>query len=474
VEGRSSEECLSYFYGQVPPKAATSPRPTVVRTPPETRLKCKPQLGGTGRLHELYPPGGARRYGSCPLWCQRTRARGNTRAPRTQETTQPDQVLYYPIEYEPLLPCQFATCPPPVSWRSRLSAVAKCSTDDVCTWKRTFTWQHDSPTFFAYDAPVGPLDPLTLALVVLDLDGDGADDILYQAQGAEGVPYKVTHARFGGPTGLGPEVVVSLTSNIPNMNVSIDELQLLQSRPIDVDRDGASELYATFVRYSSSTQQFYQYHALLRWGALQGGSASPMGLVTAQPVTFGLFTLGPTADIRDTVRVADLDGDGLPNVLRNEDGFYIYQKNLGGILGSDTATGVAASCFARTRVVDLDGDGKGQLLGFDLGPNETACTASRGLGLGDNGLFSPSSKWKLAALPIADERPGVVLADINGDGLADAVYPSGVSPIPEIAWNTGNGFGPKEPISWVHSTPRFSITCPLYTSIRTLETGSRT
>jgi hypothetical protein len=181
-----------------------------------------------------------------------------------------------------------------------------------------------------------------------------------------------------------------------------------------------------------------------------------------QPIGF----FGDTDDEQDPVYFGDLNADGTPDLIHAKwehdtddpllggpiDGPWKYRLNSG--VDSSTTRRFACNnppsdCERSTnllqpvghteqKLTDVDGDGRVELLGFNANGNPV------GWSLDEDGTFSRS--FPLSSL-------GTSAADINGDGLPDAVHalsrkvfdPDGPLDVPgslTARLNTGNGFGP--------------------------------
>jgi RHS repeat-associated protein len=110
----------------------------------------------------------------------------------------------------------------------------------------------------------------------------------------------------------------------------------------------------------------------------------------------------------------------------------------------------------RMRITDLDGDGRDDVLAASnddidaYGPGAAGGIYKR-LYIDQNGIPAAKDIAKLWAGDCNQYDPDVVMADFNGDGLPDALYPPHTlvtptapngNPEPKIRWNLGNGFGP--------------------------------
>jgi RHS repeat-associated protein len=132
------------------------------------------------------------------------------------------------------------------------------------------------------------------------------------------------------------------------------------------------------------------------------------------------------------VSLADVDGDGMQDLLRLEAGNHQWKQNLGGHFGPPRALGGAADVdMAVGRLIDLDGDARPELVRVvdDTWRRYTL----------DGETWQPRGPWA-GTSGLALFGPDSILCDINGDGRtdvvrgsADAVYvsfggPSGIGP----------------------------------------------
>ncbi|MEJ7729169.1 MAG: FG-GAP-like repeat-containing protein [Polyangiaceae bacterium] len=287
--------------------------------------------------------------------------------------------------------------------RSLLKSVHRCDSSDACLWAREFNWsQPERPNFeeIAVGAVEYPNPELMFdtALSVGDFDGDGIDDLLYQVD--EDLDSS-TYIRFGGqgPSGtLGDRILVS--DDVPDLYYA----GASDSRVVDLNGDGVDE----FVYLPTYESKF----KFTRWDP-STGTLKATGLEL--PGAFALQTV-------------DLDGDALPEVVvhSGSGGWRMYQNLGNGQLGPEVVTQINGGCGLSARVTDLEGDGRGDVLG--------SCFWNVALKRDDNGQIAESNAW-------ARYGSGFTL-DANGDGLADAVEPDFEDT--GIRLNTGRGFGLNE------------------------------
>ena len=154
----------------------------------------------------------------------------------------------------------------------------------------------------------------------------------------------------------------------------------------------------------------------------------------------GTFTQGPVVGIPITLAVADLNGDGIPDLVAggNTNAAWVY---LGNGDGSFTPVGMGlpeGSLIGSAVVADFNGDGIPDIA--VVGKNYSPVTVF--LGKGD-GTFTP-----VAGSPNSpvSEPGGIAAADLNHDGKLDMVITNwnssiGYSQNPDLTVLLGNGDG---------------------------------
>lgn len=125
--------------------------------------------------------------------------------------------------------------------------------------------------------------------------------------------------------------------------------------------------------------------------------------------------------------LADVNGDGLPDVVGfKNDGVYVAINTGVGLLpatrwitdfGTATATAYASQSVKPRYVVDVNGDGMADIVGFAAGGVQVALSTGT--------AFNPSSQWVAGFGTSAGYVNNTInprlLADVDGDGLPDVV-----------------------------------------------------
>jgi hypothetical protein len=247
------------------------------------------------------------------------------------------------------------------------------------------------------------------AVAVADLNGDGIPDIITANAGTPSHPGDTVSVLLGHGDGTFlPQQTFQVGSQPGALAVA------------DLTGDGKPDIIA----------------------ANRGGSYNPYGNTvsvllgngdgTFQPQQTFQVGLGPSA-----VAVADLGGDGIPDIITAN-----YSSNTVSVLpGNGDGTFQAEPAFAvgsgpdAVAVADLTGDGTPDLVTADRNSN----TVSVLLGNGD-GTFRPQQTFPVGSYPDA-----VAVADLNGDGKPDIVTANSDSNSVSVLLGNGNGtFQPQQ------------------------------
>ncbi|MCX5233083.1 FG-GAP-like repeat-containing protein [Streptomyces sp. NBC_00233] len=319
---------------------------------------------------------------------------------------------------------------------SLLTSVRRCNpASTVCTRSKVFDWNDPaiSSTFtssqFTLPRPVNTNTGgnwIASGSKVGDFDGDGVDDLIYALGGNKATQPSTAHNTYirWGKRGSSP---LGTTEKLP-----FDSIHINESRVTDLDGDGKAE-YAPLERDSGSNS-FYEYDVETEaWKAYSS-------------------LLQPDAK----TNFGDFNGDGLLDVINDNDpakDTYAIRLNAGGgTFGPEIATtwtngspdpnSPVVNCGSDVRIVDVNGDGRAEVLGGEYKVNGGVCEAI-GLKLmslsGSVPVKSPASSvvgGKTYYTALSDES--VPSGDFNGDGLLDSLVRNSAGAY-LVAWNTGAG-----------------------------------
>jgi hypothetical protein len=177
----------------------------------------------------------------------------------------------------------------------------------------------------------------------------------------------------------------------------------------------------------------------------------------APPLGFGASTAwftapfyGSAPQIADPTQLADVNGDGKADAVAfNGSNIYVMTSNGSGFnspaLWSSTNPFYGTHDTFSTQLADVNGDGKADAVAFD--GSSVYVMLSSGSGFGASTIWSgPNIPFYGSASQIANPTQ---LADVNGDGKADAVAFNGSN----IYVMLSNGSGFNQPILWPSTNP---------------------
>jgi RHS repeat-associated protein len=344
--------------------------------------------------------------------------------------------------------------------RSKLTTLTECA-GLACQRPTRFRWAEGRPGFegawsTGVPSPPGGMEQLT----VMDVDGDGRDDIVYPDDDR-------WHIVYGGgperPAGLVKHVVTSAPSN----DLQAERWQ--RGLPFDYDLDGRTDLLLT--------DASPEWRVLVSTGTdftlvNTGVPRSPrlfeiVGLPTPGPE--GTPGVGVIDHLTVGTFLADLDGDGAKDLIDRQidsatvdtcwyapemcPGAWLFYRNRGA--GFDLPVEITPmfgiSTAASVVPLDVDGDGKDEILYscsiYNTHFNHPACP---------QGVAQPYRfvRWTGAGfeavdsgLPTQLEDELLTPVDVNGDGLKDLV-----------AGNARGFFAPQhEPTLWLNTGRGFTF-----------------
>jgi hypothetical protein len=318
-----------------------------------------------------------------------------------------------------------------ITGRSRLTGVTECDEAGICLLPVQFEWSSGSREFDVIDTDVRDAGSFPLSgytYLTGDVNGDGADDLVYGDQNNE---WRIRLNDLAGHFGA------AYAAGIPR---AFDRFQQPRVRPVDYDRDGRLDLMVE-INAGTAVDPAATRFALYR--AVDG---------TYQAHTPELDEMR-TGEVGDALGVyqgyfASLTGNGLADYLapRFDVGSrlrwrYVAHSSLDtSVRVTDVYTEYADDRIQPIRAIDTDGDGltevlvadpvnqryeKIQYVGEAQGPERSLAKSTQNLNL------------PFARLPENGDPANLHFADVNGDGLEDAIYPfSGLS----VQLSSGAGF----------------------------------
>ncbi len=390
-------------------------------------------------------------------------------APNPEKT---GPVWTYRFEYQPQL-SQF-------SQRSVLASVQMCAlqknninTLGGCTWKKEFSYvsgnaqlagQYDPHTVLKMPFQYSPANLATPRIKVIDIDNDGADELLVQGGGNAATPDPTIIVSRQNENAPFQMLAYAQTLSSYNGSPITSDIDLSQVTLTDWDGDGRNEVQ---IPKPTATPQTCSYE-ILKWNYMAGFLK-----VASAPDFY--------ANCKDIIGFVDMDGDSLLDQLSIIDDpanqgvkNWAVARNIGGALAPRVNTGLE---YRSHYVTDFNGDGRAGLY-FQDGASQSI------MGLNDIGLYGLTTAFD-QRYPVMSETIDIVkyssdevgpqtiyekkyrlkaeMADFNGDGLMDAVEKEYILNQPGnqlgggyyqyyLRWNTGNGFMPRQPISitpWV-------------------------
>jgi uncharacterized protein (TIGR03118 family) len=169
----------------------------------------------------------------------------------------------------------------------------------------------------------------------------------------------------------------------------------------DVNGDGNPDIITGNLSETSSYAGYYGVSVLLGNG--DGTFQAPSPVSTPAGVS--------------ALAVADVNGDGHPDIITNSGGVCVLLGNGDGTFQAQPPFLVAGSGVSALAVADVNGDGRPDLVTTNAGSNDVSVL----LGNGDGSFQAPSS----LSLPEGNGPNSVVVADVNGDGHPDIITADG-------------------------------------------------
>jgi Salmonella virulence plasmid 65kDa B protein/Insecticide toxin TcdB middle/N-terminal region/FG-GAP-like repeat len=336
----------------------------------------------------------------------------------------------------------------PSTRRSLLRSIEECDADGTCTSPTQFDWTSGQNLFVKVNGG-------SLTASWGDLNGDGKGDLLNRDSNG-------FYAQLSNGTGLGDQIRLTL----PNLSRLVcpdgDPFHTYpQFAPassnalVDVDGDGKADFVGAQYKLTVSTDQVTGATScsvsrsieVYRNTTPPNSNALSFSLSYSEPYTY--------VNAGDEPRYADMDGDGLPEMIADSHGFgYGVKRNLGhGQFGPYITFPASVPQWSKTvggLIISSDDTGRAQVLmraaGTDLWQASATPTTTS--------FLRTSLSVDTTACSYYGDRCGnygsYYMADVNGDGLTDAIMfqsaKQGNDGSVNVSINTGNGFAP--PVLW--------------------------
>jgi RHS repeat-associated protein len=294
----------------------------------------------------------------------------------------------------------------PGSGRSRLMKIQRCGGAGGCSQAKQFTW--DSPRGPTYQASTfsGPSIAPYAAPMVLDLDGNGKDDVLFTTTDAGGEALVAL-------TTVAPGFPLGTLRSLPDFYDGVHRPYMAEAKIADIDGDGRDEIIIPDTLLNN-----YQIYNLTN------GS-----LFAAHPFLGSISIPGESYDVdhMQPLFVADLDGDGLPDLVKGDQidvatWSWGYRVNQGSSFGPKVGVGNSAvplNTYPQNPSVNL-------ALIQDQGHHRSTIFPAYAPGEpGDVWGFrveSAATAYPKAAWATAPKASLPASGDWNGDGMRDPAY----------------------------------------------------
>lgn len=326
--------------------------------------------------------------------------------------------------------------PSPLSHRSLLTSLAVTDSQGVTLPPTRFTYGTATPTFLAMPAtpvtgPFGQAFSPSDFFAIADVNGDGRDDVVH-ASGSQIV------VQLGSASGLGAPI----TSAYPAPGDPLGEL--VQLTAYDLDGDGKTDLVGEYMSLACAdvvcpppVPPPYQRVRFLSNGTTFDAPVTIGGATVAPKLAHLVETNGDLAS--DTISqglCAINAGNGCTSARQTW-----TMAGTGDLIFNPTyrALGHLNNVPARARFVDLDGDGSTDLLvPYVFSPNVMRYDSLTLSGVSPQVLAVRRTRFTSAtnSLGVPLGANCTVFADVNGDGLPDAVnLQTGYT----VSLNKGNG-----------------------------------
>ncbi|WP_437811151.1 RHS repeat-associated core domain-containing protein [Sorangium sp. So ce1078] len=336
----------------------------------------------------------------------------------------------------------------PTTSRTLLTQVDECASDGVCKPPTRFQYSRGEPGFKRLITDIAkPVSELASPMV-FDIDGDGLDDLVIPDMiAALSTPSNPITAWW---------VARNLGPRASPPDLAPPELAFVEERPLPGDPGGPADPallqpeLGTVLDYNDDGRMDVVLHdvydAKTTWQVLVSQPDWTFALHDTgirRPFPLGVTPAPPSLSTPGaSMHLADLDGDGAPDLIQCEDharegqvplplsavwSVHLWRPARGATPAGFDPTGesivplTAYPCDTEIHTVDLDADSKidlvvPSLLLFGDGTGVAGSSYEAIMRRGEG-------RWEVidTELPVVWPGGRVVFLDVNGDGLADAV-----------------------------------------------------
>ncbi|MDC3984391.1 FG-GAP-like repeat-containing protein [Polyangium jinanense] len=360
--------------------------------------------------------------------------------------------------------------------RTRLLEMKECGADNACTEPMRFLYPARERGFAEVDTGLPAPTSTRASPLLLDADGDGLDDLLVPDTSALSTPQNPITAwriaRNAAGTLGAPKLAYSqewplVPEPPPPADPSLIQPEL--GTPIDYDQDGRADVLLHDVRGWKND------HIVLR--SKGDGTFEEIDTGIPRPFPLGATPHGLRSS-GGSVHLADVDGDGVPDLIQCEDhgdapdptlsSWRLHLWRPGGF--EPTSSPIALldgyGCGVELHTVDIDADDKVEL----VTPGLRIFGGDEAVQLATYTAFARASDGTWTSvdtkLPLAPVGGRVMFLDVNGDRLPDAVTGGFSDTRLYTRLNTGHGFdaSPMHSLAWDGVFPQdtyFRLATPL-------------
>ena len=329
----------------------------------------------------------------------------------------------------------------PTTNRTLLTSMEECGADSVCKPPTQFKYTSSAAGFQQQATTLLTPTATRASPMLLDIDGDGLDDLVLpdvvSGLSTPGNPitnWNVAHNQgtapgFFGPTALALSEDWTTVAN-PTGPADPTLIQPELGTAIDYNDDGLTDIFLHDIYNSSPNWTVLLAQPDHTFKQHDTGIPRPFPL-SGLPAPPALTTKGAS------VHLADVDGDGVPDLIQCNDHSQMVGGNpseaawtahLWKPAQGSTPFGFDPAgepihpldgypCNAEMYTVDINGDGKVDLVQGTGGTEMLTSGTYNALTRHQDGTWEP---WD-TKLPIVQPGGRVLFLDVNGDGLPDAV-----------------------------------------------------